>query len=68
MRMPETSMMIPRDAPKFTVTARIVAWPATEKAAVRIYGRGTTPTKLNGGRSIDPIVARASNGLEGFSR
>jgi hypothetical protein len=65
MPMPETSMMIPRDAPKFTVTARIVAWPA---AAVQIYGRGTTPTKLNSGRSIDQIVARASNELEGFSR
>ena len=68
MRMPETSMMVPRDAPKFTVTARIVAWPATKTAAVRTYGRGTTPTKSNNGRSIDQIVARASNELEGFSR
>jgi hypothetical protein len=68
MPMPETSMMIPRDAPKFTVTARIVAWPAPEKAAVQIYGRGTTPTKLNSGRSIDQIVARASDELDGFSR
>jgi hypothetical protein len=68
MPMPETSMMIPRDTPKFIVTARIVAWPSTEKAAVQIYGRGPTPTKLTSGRSIDQIVARASNELEGFSR
>jgi hypothetical protein len=68
MPVPETSMMIPRDAPKFTVTAHIVARPATEKAAMQINGRGTTPTKLNGGRSIDQILAPVSNELEGFSR
>jgi hypothetical protein len=66
--MPETSMMIPRDVPKFIVAARIVAWPSTEKAAVQIHRLGTTPAKLSSGRSIDQIVARASNELEGFSR
>jgi hypothetical protein len=68
MPMLETNVMIPRDTPRFTVTARIVAWPATETAAVRTYGRGTTPTKLSSGRSIDQIVARASDELKGFSR
>ena len=57
--------------PFHKVTPHIAASPAPPDIAVQIYNRGTMPTmlaKLQGGQTIDQVIAWASDELEGFTR
>jgi hypothetical protein len=57
--------------PFHNATPHIAAMPAPPEIAVQIYNRGTMPTMLakpKSGQSIDQVIARANDELEGFAR